>query len=110
MIILKNEYRYIFPAIVKTVANINHGYKIKRVIKADKKNDRSSSISHNIRLIYVSANDKSVENLLRILPDGLVSKYSTGLKQIDSNISSCKHLLVPKTPFKFKAYLIILLK
>ena len=47
MIDFENIRMYTFAMIVKSMANINHGYNIKIVIKDTKKKDKSSSISHN---------------------------------------------------------------
>ena len=51
MIFLENTKIYTLAATVMSIANENHGYKIKSVIKAKIKYDRSSSISHNALLI-----------------------------------------------------------
>lgn len=97
------------PIIVRTTIKVNHGYNINTVIRATRKIDRYSYISHSKLLTCVSAKDKSVEKRFKILPDGLVSKNSTGLRQSYSNILWCIFRLAWSTPDKFPIYFIILL-
>jgi hypothetical protein len=58
-----------FIIIVKTITKINQGYRIIIVKRDTKKYAQSSQISKRIPFIVKSTTERSVENLLIILPD-----------------------------------------
>ena len=78
MISFANENNQIFPNNITKITKPNQGVNINIVKRDIIKKLKSYQISNKVTFIYVSAIDRSVENLLIILPDGFVSKKATG--------------------------------
>lgn len=72
--------------IIKRIIIKKYGYNIAKVISANKKLPIISKTSKLTEFVWLSHKDKSFENLLIILPDGLTSKYEIGAKVKDLSI------------------------